>query len=257
MTPLMSCHMNKSDEPLYDRIGRRYRAGRGEDPRLAASIRAALGDARTVVNVGAGTGSYEPIDTEVTAVEPSLVMIAQRQRPAARVIQAAAENLPFPDGSFDASMAVLSDHHWADRLAGLRELRRVARSRVVLFQWDVRHVDSFWLTRDYLPQFKRQVANGMTADDLADAIGGARIQVFPIPFDMRDGFLSAYWRRPRAYLDLDVLASISVFALMAPSERARFVERLRVDLDSGAWQTRNQGLLELDEMDLGYRLIVG
>ncbi|MGH7721544.1 MAG: class I SAM-dependent methyltransferase [Candidatus Dormibacteria bacterium] len=220
-------------------------------------IRGALGAVRTVVNVGAGTGSYEPENCEVTAVEPSSVMNAQRWRGAASVVQATAERLPFADGAFDASMAILSDHHWTDRLAGLRELRRVARSRVVLFQWDIRYVDSFWLTRDYLPDFRRRAARGMTADDLARAIGRASVETFPIPFDLQDGFLSAYWRRPEAYLDADVLANISVFALMPPSDVDAFASRLRADLESGAWQRRNAEILDLTELDLGYRLIVG
>ncbi len=162
-------------------------------------------------------------------------MIAQRPPGSAPVVQASAENLPFADGTFDASMAVLSDHHWTNRLAGLRETRRVARSRIVLFQWDVRYVDAFWLTRDYLPDFRRMVAGGMTADDLAHAIGGGSVETFAIPHDMQDGFLSAYWRRPEAYLDADVLRSISVFALMPRPDILAFVERLHVDLERGDW----------------------
>lgn len=246
-----------SDRALYDRIGVGYRVGRREDPRLAAAIHEALGTAQTVLNVGAGTGSYEPTDRDVTAVEPSSVMIAQRRPGSAPVVQATAEKLPFADGAFDASMAVLSDHHWTDRMAGLREMRRVARSRVVLFQWDIRYVDSFWLTRDYLPDFRHKVAGGMTADDLALAIGGGSVEQFPIPFDMRDGFLSAYWRRPEAYLDADVLANISVFALMPAADVEAFVARLRADLDSGEWHRRNAEILDLPELDLGYRLVIG
>jgi SAM-dependent methyltransferase len=239
---------------LYDRIGTRYRSGRAEDSRLATAIHGALGTARTVINVGAGTGSYEPSDRDVVAVEPSAVMIAQRRPDAAPVVQATAEHLPFADGAFDASMAVLSDHHWGDRLAGLREMRRVASSRVVIFQWDMRYVDSFWLTRDYLPDFR--LRPGMTADDIATAIGGGSVEPFPIPFDMLDGFLAAYWRRPEAYLDPGVRANISVFALMAQSVVDKFVERLRADLESGMWHRKNADILGLTEMDLGYRLII-
>ena len=247
--------MSPPDHPLYDRIGARYRVGRAEDSRLAAAITQALGPARTVINVGAGTGSYEPMDREVMAVEPSSVMIAQRAAGSAPVIQASAEHLPFADQSFDAAMAVLSDHHWTDRTAGLREMRRVARSRVVIFQWDMRFVDSFWLTRDYLPGFRKRA--GMTADDIAAAIGGGTTEPFPIPFDMRDGFLSAYWRRPEAYLDPEVRANISVFALMARPDVDAFVRQLSSDLAGGAWHRRNSAILQLPEMDLGYRLIIG
>jgi SAM-dependent methyltransferase len=177
-----------------------------------------------VLNVGAGAGSYEPPDLEVTAVEPSAVMRAQRPPGAAPAVDARAEELPFEDNSFDASMAVLSDHHWEDHERGLAELRRVARRRVVLFTWEPRSLGDSWLV--------------------------------PIPHDCRDGFLHAYWRRPRAYLDPQVRAGISVFRLMDPDEVADAIERLAADLNSGEWERRNGALLELDELDLGYRIVV-
>ncbi len=238
---------------LYDRIGRSYVATRAEDPRIAAAIHAALGDARTVLNVGAGTGSYEPSDRAVTAVEPSAVMRAQRPAGAAPCIDARAEALPFADGSFDATMAVLSDHHWEDRLAGLRELRRVGR-RAAVFQWDPAFAGAFWLTRDLLPSFP-----GPQRVSLADteaALGATRAVPVPIPHDCRDGFLMAYWRRPEAYLDPEVRANISVFALLPRAEVDAMVTALRADLESGAWARRNAELLELDELDLGYRVLV-
>jgi SAM-dependent methyltransferase len=229
---------------------------RREDPRLAARIRAALGDARSVLNVGAGAGSYEPPDLEVTAVEPSAVMRAQRPPGAAPVVDARAEELPFKDDSFDAAMAVLSDHHWEDHERGLAELRRVARLRVVLFTWEPRTLRDGWLVRDYLPGFARMVPSGYTLKRLLETLGGGRIEPVPIPHDCRDGFLHAYWRRPRAYLDPQVRAGISVFRLMDPEEVADAIERLAADLDSGEWERRNGALLELDELDLGYRIVV-
>jgi len=240
---------------LYDRIGTTYTATRSEDPRIARAIREALGEARTVLNVGAGSGSYEPHDRELTAVEPSAVMIAHRPRAAAPVVQARAETLPFPDSSFDAAMAILSDHHWDDRAAGLRELRRVARRRVVLFTWDPRFRNEFWLTRDYLPASKRLVP-GMALQDIAGCLGGARILPVPVPWDCRDGFYHAFWRRPEAYLDDRVRAGISVFARLDDDEKASALARLRADLRTGAWEKRNLDLLQLDELDLGYRLVV-
>ena len=183
---------------LYDRIGQGYTAVRREDPAIAAAIHAALGDARTVVNVGAGAGSYEPRDRDVIAVEPSPVMLAQRPIGAAPAVQASAEALPFDDGAFDASMAVLSDHHWPDRAAGLRELRRVASRRTVVFQCDLEAQQDFWLLRDYL---KPDWDGAMTMTELAGQLGAKRIEPVPIPYDCRDGFFSAYWRRPQAYLD--------------------------------------------------------
>jgi len=227
---------------LYDRIGPSYTATRREDPRIARAIHAALGEATTVLNVGAGAGSYEPRDREVLAVEPSEVMISQRPPEAAPVVQARAEDLPFADSSFDAAMAVLSDHHWQDRPGGLRELRRVARRRAVVFTWDLRFADAFWLTRDYLPAFK--TLPGMAIEHVAHCLGGARIVPVLIPWDCRDGFYHAVWRRPEAYLDEHVRAGISVFARIDERETAEMVSRLRDDLASGAWQERNAHLLD-------------
>ena len=238
---------------LYDRIGRSYVATRGEDPRIAAAIHAELGDARTVLNVGAGAGAYEPRDRAVTAVEPSAVMRAQRPPGAAPCIDARAEALPFADEAFDATMAVLSDHHWEDRLAGLRELRRVGR-RAVVFQWDPAFAGAFWLTRDMLPSFPGP--QRVTLAQTEAALGATRRVPVPIPHDCRDGFLMAYWRRPEAYLDPAVRANISVFALLPAAEVDAMVRTLRADLESGAWERRNADLLEREELDLGYRVIV-
>jgi len=236
----------------YDTIGRSYTATRGQDPRIAAAIWAALGDARTVVNVGAGSGAYEPRDRDVVAVEPSAVMRAQRPRGSAPCVDARAEALPFADGAFDAAMAVLSDHHWEDRAAGLRELRRVAR-RAVLFQWDPAFADAFWLTA-YLPWFRGNVHASFAA--ARTALGATREIAVPIPHDCRDGFLMAYWRRPQAYLDPVVRANISVFALLPPAEVDAMVASLRADLERGEWERRNADLLERDELDLGYRILI-
>jgi SAM-dependent methyltransferase len=223
---------------------------------VAARIRAALGDARTVVNVGAGAGSYEPPDLEVTAVEPSQRMRAQRPPGSAPVVDAHAERLPFEDGAFDAAMAILSDHHWPDHERGLAELRRVARHRIVLFNWDPAAQADSWLMRDYLHGFERLVPPGYAMEQTLERLGGGRVEPVPIPHDCRDGFLHAYWRRPRAYLDPEVRAGISVFHLLPAAEVAGAIERLRADLDSGEWERRNAGLLGLEELDLGYRLVV-
>jgi SAM-dependent methyltransferase len=241
----------------YDAIGRTYTATRGTDPRIAARIWDALGDARTVVNVGAGTGSYEPPDRDVTAVEPSAVMIAQRPPGAARAVQASAEALPFEDASFDAAMAVLTLHHWSDFRAGCAELRRVARDRVVVFSWDPTYVGRMWLGPDYFPQHAREDVEGFPS--LADqaAVLDAEAEVVPIPWDCRDGFMSAFWRRPEAYLDPSVRAGISTLAKRSDDELAEGLARLRADLQSGAWARRHADLLERDELDLGYRLLVG
>jgi SAM-dependent methyltransferase len=236
---------------LYDRIGVGYTRVRREEPRIAARIHAALGEARTVVNVGAGAGAYEPRDREVTAVEPSAVMLAQRPQDAAPAVQASAEALPFPDDRFDAAMAVLSDHHWPERERGLGELRRVARRRVVVMQCSLDRRS--WLERDYLVTFRPE---GPPLAELGHHFGMTRMEPVPIPHDCRDGFLHAYWRRPQAYLDPQVRAGISVFNLMPEAEVEEAMARLRADLESGEWERRNRDLLGLDELDLGYRLMV-
>jgi SAM-dependent methyltransferase len=242
----------------YDRIGRTYTATRGTDPRIAARIWDALGDARTVVNVGAGTGSYEPPDRDITAAEPSAVMIAQRPPGAAPAVQASAEALPFADASFDAAMAVLTLHHWSDLRAGCAELRRVARDRVVVFSWDPTFVGRMWLGPEYFPRCAREDAAGFPSlADQAAALGDAAVEAVPIPWDCRDGFFSAFWRRPAAYLDPAVRAGISTLAKRSDDELAEGLARLRADLDSGAWARRHADLLERDELDLGYRLLVG
>jgi SAM-dependent methyltransferase len=242
----------------YDRIGRTYTATRGTEPRIAARIWGALGDARTVVNVGAGTGSYEPPDRDVTAVEPSAVMIAQRPPGAAPAVQASAEALPFDDASFDAAMAVLTLHHWSDFRAGCAELRRVARDRVVVFSWDPIFVGRMWLGPEYFPEHMGEDVIGFPSlAEQAAALGDAEVEVMSVPWDCRDGFMSAFWRRPEAYLDPAVRAGISTLAKRSEDELAEGLARLRADLDSGAWARRHADLLERDELDLGYRLLVG
>ncbi len=246
----------------YDRIGRRYGEARREDPRIAAAILRGLGPARSVVNVGAGTGSYEPADREVTAVEPSAVMIAQRPAGAAPAIQATAEALPLADESIDAAMAVISDHHWADRVAGMRELRRVARDRVIVVNVDPSATPDFWLIRDYLPGFvdripERYRAPGHWEAELRQLLGGeVEVEPIPIAHDCRDGFLAAYWRRPEAYLDEAVRAGISVFQLQPAEEVADAIARLRADLADGTWASRDAELQDREELDVGLRLVV-
>jgi SAM-dependent methyltransferase len=240
-----------------------YTTHRQPDPRLAAAIWAGLGDARTVLNVGAGTGAYEPPDREVVAVEPSEVMIAQRGPGLAPVVRAHAEALPFADASFDAVMAIFSDHHWSDRTAGLRELRRVARRRVVLFNVDPGLTASYWMTVEYLPGFLDLYpeppwswSSSAWKADLDAHLGPVRLEVVPIPHDCQDGFYAAYWRRPHAYLDPRVRANISVFARLPHQHVQDAIRRLAGDLDSGTWRQRHAELLELEELDVGCRVIV-
>jgi hypothetical protein len=242
---------------LYDSIGATYTVTRRTEPRIAARIWAALGDARTVVNVGAGTGSYEPPGRDVTAVEPSALMRAQRPAGAAPCVAATAESLPFEDQSFDAAMALSTVHHWQDPITGLRELRRVAR-RVVVFTFDASDTGwhrRFWLTRDYLPEAADLLVGWPSLTEQARAIG-ARVEPVLIPWDCADGFFEAYWRRPEAYLDENVRRGISVWARVGPDAEQRAVRSLRHDLASGRWAGRNRDLLDLDAAELGLRLLI-
>ena len=246
----------------YDEIGRTYSTTRRTDPRIAAAIWDALGDAESVLNVGAGTGSYEPPNREVIALEPSEVMIAQRPAHAAQVIRGTAEAIPLPDDSVDASMAILSDHHWGDRSAGLREMLRVARRRVVVFNLDPALWERFWLSTEYLPGALRlvlpQYRRPGTWERRFRALLGERVEFIPvaIPHDCRDGFYSAFWRRPYAYLDGRVRDGISVFSRLDEGEVRSGIDALRVNLDSGAWAERHSDLLELVELDLGFRVVL-
>jgi SAM-dependent methyltransferase len=239
---------------LYDTIGASYTVTRRTDPRIAEQVWAALAGAQTVLNVGAGTGSYEPPGRVVTAVEPSAVMRAQRPAGAAPCVDAVAENLPFEDQSFDAAMAFATIDHWQDPIAGLREMRRVAR-RVVAFTYDASDPDRFWLNRDYLPEFAGIWAARPPLAGLARSIG-ARLEPVLIPWDCADGFYHAYWRRPEAYLDERVRRGMSVWARVGPAAERRAVRRLHDDLASGRWAERNRDLAGLDAAQLGDCLLI-
>jgi SAM-dependent methyltransferase len=245
-----------SSAQLYDTIGSTYAVTRRTEPRIAARVWAALGDARTVLNVGAaGTGSYEPSDRDVTAVEPSAVMRAQRPAGAAPCVAATAERLPFEDQSFDAAMAFSTVHHWRNPIAGVLEMRRVAR-RVVVFTCDTTDRSwrrRFWLTRDYLPEVAAFRVG--LATELARAIG-ARMEPVLIPLDCVDGLFEAYWRRPEAYLDEHVRRGVSVWAKVGAHVEQRAVSNLRDDLGSGWWAERNRDILDLEAAELGLRLLI-
>lgn len=239
--------------PLYDRIGVDYAKLRRPDPRIAAQIHRALGPARSVLNVGAGSGSYEPDDRDLTALEPSAEMIRQRPPSAAPVVQGRAEALPFADGAFDAVMAVLTVHHWQNQPRGLAELRRVSRGPVVILTYDPAF-RGFWL-HDYVPGLiALDEAQMPPLSSYAAALGPVRVETVPIPHDCRDGFLAAYWRRPAAYLDPRLRAAMSSFRMLA--DTGPQIARLETDLANGAWQARYGHLLEQDSCDCGYRLVI-
>ncbi|MEP6390699.1 MAG: class I SAM-dependent methyltransferase [Halioglobus sp.] len=237
----------------YDTIGKGYNARRRADPRIAARVTSALGVGDSVLNIGAGTGSYEPSDRQVFALEPSAVMISQRDAAAAPVVQGVAEQLPFPDNSFDAAMGLLTLHHWADWQSGLTEAMRVARQRVVIFTW-VGYTNDFWLT-DYFPEIGPISSEGFPAQqDLEAMMGEFECEKVSVPYDCQDGFLCSYWRRPAAYLDPQVRQAISTFARI-DDQKSRLAS-LKSDLETGAWAQKYAYLLDAETMDYGYRLMI-
>ncbi len=243
--------------PRYDRLGRGYALSRRPDPRIAERIEEALGTARSVLNVGAGTGSYEPADREVTAVEPSAEMIAQRPPGAAPVVQANAEALPFGDDSFDAAMAVLTAHHWPDLRAGLAEMRRVSRERIAIVTFDHEALAELWIARDYFPamlSLKRRA--GATSGELVRRFPAATVSPIPVPRDCSDLFFAALWARPELLLDEEVLRPMWVWQSISAAARQSGRGRLVADLESGAWDERYGHLRERDELDVGLRLVV-
>ena len=238
---------------LYDSIGVNYSARRRTDPRIALQLHAKLAGATRLVNIGAGTGSYEPRHIELIAVEPSAAMIAQRAPDAWPCEQASAESLPFPDHSFSHAMTVLSMHHWQDRHAAFAEINRVATEKFIAISWDP-SAQPFWLTRDYFPEIHAQdLALFPSLAELDEYFDEVAIEPLLIPADCEDGFLAANWQRPAAYLDEQVRRSISSFARMADASAG--LQCLASDLESGRWEARNADLLELTELDAGYRLI--
>jgi SAM-dependent methyltransferase len=243
--------------PVYDRIGPDYATHRRADARWAALINRALGDARRVINVGAGTGSYEPpAPTQVVAVEPSVVMIGQRSTGTAPVVRASGTALPIGTDSFDAALAVLTLHHWGDWSAGLTELARVAPHRVILtIDFEIHAL--FWLLEDYLPEVA-EVERRLrpTPADIADVIPVTQTVTLPLPPDLADGVLGCFWRQPEAYLDPVVRANTSPLALADPAVVGVGMRRLASDLANGRWHERHGHLFDVDQLDLGYRLLI-
>jgi SAM-dependent methyltransferase len=243
-----------STEARYDTIGVGYRDYRRPDPRIAAQFHAAIGDARLVLDVGAGTGGYEPSGPTVIALEPSHVMLDQHR--GSRRVQAVAQAMPFAGKTFDVAMASLTVHHWPDPVAGLREMQRVSRRQVV-FAFDTDATHDFWLLTDYLPEARSLPHEwNATSSVIADVLGTDRVEPILVPHDCMDGFQSAYWRRPEHYLDPDARRSISTFAFLSDDVIDAAMTRLAADLDSGAWHERNGALLEQEVADFGYRLVV-
>ncbi len=242
--------------PAYDRIGVSYSDVRRTDPRLQAAICKALGDARSVLNIGAGTGSYEPADREVIAVEPSPVMIAQRPADAATAIQGVAESIPLEDKSVDATMGIFTMQHWEDVDRGLSEVLRVTRKRIVLLTLDLEVTTQMWLCRDYLPEIIEHDRTVFpTIPHLQAVLPNVQVETVSVPADCTDGFLVALWSRPEAHLDPNVRRSSSTWHRLAPAVVDCGLNRLRRYLDSGEWDLRYGHLRTLDILDVGLRLV--
>jgi hypothetical protein len=242
---------------VYESIGATYNATRCADPRLERAIWSALEGCGSVLNVGAGTGAYEPADRAVVAVEPSATMRRARPEGSAPCVAACAESLPFDDSSFDAAMAILTVHHWGDYRTGLHELRRVARRRVIVVHWDQAVMDRLWLAEYFPEAFAFDRWRGPSLEDVCATLGpGIDVVPWPVPHDCQDGFGGAYWRRPGAYLDQSVRAGISMLA-QTDHERGDGLERLQRDLSDGTWAARHHALMNQAELDCGYRIVVG
>jgi SAM-dependent methyltransferase len=242
---------------VYDDIGRGYAGRRRPDPRIARLVAEALGDARLVLNVGAGAGSYEPHGSEVVALDLSATMLAQRPSGAGPSVLGTALRLPFPDDSFDAVMAVLTVHHWDDRLAGYAELRRVARRQVVLTYEPAVH-NRMWLVAEYLPEIAAldEHRPGFCTAEVAEGLGGGHITTVAVPHGCTDGFIMAFWGRPEAFLDPATRRATSGFSMLEPEVVERSMTRLAADLASGAWDRRHGHLRHQAEYDAGLRLVV-
>jgi len=242
----------------YGRHGVGYAARRRADPRIAGLIHHALGTARTVANIGAGAGSYEPTDRRVVAVEPSEAMIAQRPGPTDGVVRAVAGALPLADRSVDAAMATVTIHQWPDPVAGLREMRRITRGPVVVLTFDPDSLDRLWLMEYAAELHDAERSRYPTIDAVVAALGGsASVHEVPVPFNCTDGFTEAYFGRPEAFLDPSVRRAQSAWTFVDPAAQEASMEQLRADLDSGRWDARHAGLRTRSQFVGALRLVVG
>ena len=241
----------------YGRIGGEYAHFRQPDPRIEAIIWTALGDARSVLNVGAGAGSYEPRDRDVTAVEPSASMRAQRPADRVQAIDAVAEALPFDDDSFDAAMASVTIHQWPHLERGLAEMRRVTRGPIVILTF-APHVPEPWWQPEYVPElFEVDARRVPDLDRVAAALGGqVEVRIVPVPADCIDGFGPAYFARPELTLDRAVRGAMSAWSFVDDEVVNRYERELGDDLASGAWDEKWGAFRELASFDGGLRLVV-
>jgi SAM-dependent methyltransferase len=238
---------------LYDDIGNNYSVTRCTDPKIAEQLYSELHGATRIVNIGAGTGSYEPENIELVAVEPSSVMISQRKVGSHRVEQAFAEQLPFENHSFSHAMTVLSMHHWHNRARAFHEINRVVTEKFVAITWDPKS-EPFWLTRDYFPEiYELDKSIFPDLEELSEYFDEVTIRPLPIPSDCQDGFLTAFWKRPEAYLSSQVRQAMSPFSRI--KNLSEGLQKLEDDLASGVWAINNHAILDSSYLDVGYRLV--
>ncbi len=238
---------------LYDDIGNDYSVTRCTDPKVAEQLYSELQDATHIVNIGAGTGSYEPENIKLIAVEPSSKMISQRKIGSHPVKQAFAESLPFESNIFSHAMTVLSMHHWQNRVSAFQEINRVTTKKFIAISWDPKS-EPFWLTRDYFPEIYEMDKNIFPSiEELNDFFGEVTIRPLHIPSDCKDGFLAAFWKRPDAYLSSSVRQAMSPFSKI--KNLSEGLQKLKADLASGDWLKKNHDILSCSDLDVGYRLI--
>lgn len=241
----------------YSDAGLTYASVRQADPRLAARIHCALGPARTVLNVGAGTGNYEPVDRHVIALEPAAAMRAARSAALPPAINGSADAIPLDDCAVDAAMTVLSVHQWTSLREGLSEMRRVTRGPVVVVTFDPAALRGWWLN-DYCPEvWDVEARRFPPLDSIADGLGGAcRIEPVPVPADCTDGFAEAFFARPEAFLNPAVLRAQSAWGFVAPEVIARFQGELRASLASGDWDRAHGHWRQRPALDGAIRLVI-
>lgn len=240
-------------EPKYDNIGIGYSKRRMSDPEIARQLNSKLQGATRILNIGAGTGSYEPKNIDLVAVEPSAKMIAQRDPGSHPVVQSFAESLPFENNSFSHTMTVLSMHHWSDRKQAYSEINRVTTKKFIAISWNP-DSEPFWLTKEYFPEiYETDLTIFPSIEDIKNSFKNVEISPLLIPFDCQDGFLAAYWRRPEAYLDKEVRNSISTFSKLEKLKQG--LAKLESDLKQGIWETKNKSILESKWLDAGYIII--
>ncbi len=237
----------------YNQLSKQYKNYRRPDTRILRQIQYYLQNAQCILNVGAGIGSYEPVDSKVVAIEPSFEMISKRDNSKALLVQAIAEKLPFKNNIFDCSMAILTIHHWSNAISGLKEMIRVTKYKIVLFTW-IGYGNNFWL-ENYIPEIIGiDIKLFPTIDELKRILGNVIVEIVEIPYDCTDGFMCAYWRRPEMYLDPNVRKAISTFSRIP--ENPEGLNKLRKDIESGEWYNKYSYLLDKETIDLGYRLVI-